>query len=42
VVGFTDADLGSSTLLRQAIPEPASAALFGIGLLGLAGLRRRR
>ena len=42
VVAFTDADLGSSTLLLQAIPEPASAALFGIGLLGLAGLRRRR
>ena len=25
-----------------AIPEPASALLFGVGLIGLAGLRRRR
>ena len=41
VVGFTDSDLGSSALLQQAIPAPASAALFGIGLLGLAALRRR-
>jgi hypothetical protein len=24
------------------VPEPASIAIFGLGLLGLAGLRRRR
>jgi hypothetical protein len=42
VVGFTNADLGGSTLVQQAIPLPASAALFGSGLLGLLGVRFRR
>jgi hypothetical protein len=47
---FLDFD-GPSTLLTMtpiladigtAVPEPASLALFGAGLLGLAGLRQRR
>jgi hypothetical protein len=42
VVGFIDADLGGSALVQQAIPLPASAALFGSGLLGLIGVRFRR
>ncbi len=42
VVGFIDAELGGSTLVQQAIPLPASAALFGSGLLGLLGVRFRR
>jgi len=42
VVGFTNADLGASALVQQAIPLPASAALLGSGLLGLLGVRFRR
>jgi hypothetical protein len=33
---------GIDGMAVQAIPEPASMALWGIGLLGLCGLRRRR
>jgi len=46
VFGFTDADLNGSMFvpqpMRQPVPEPASAALFGIGLLGLTGTLGRR
>lgn len=35
--------LGGRAVYRLApVPEPASAALMGLGLLGLAGLRTRR
>ena len=33
---------GISGQQKTAVPEPASIALLGAGLLGLAGLRRRR
>jgi hypothetical protein len=34
--------ISGGSLVVGAIPEPASVAIFGTGLLGLAGLRRRR
>ena len=39
-VGFSGGADGSSNL--QAIPEPATLALFGLGLTAVVGLRRRR
>lgn len=36
------AGLINDPILTSKVPEPASLALFGLGLAGLAGLRRRR
>jgi hypothetical protein len=36
------AGLINDPILASKVPEPASLALFGLGLAGLAGLRRRR
>jgi len=44
---MTDSEAGDSGALNSwgitaAVPEPASLALFGLGMMGLAGSRRRR
>jgi PEP-CTERM motif len=36
------ADSGGAGLPVRAVPEPASLAVFSAGLIGLAGVRRRR
>ena len=41
VVGFTSADLGTSVFATEQVPEPATMALLGFGIAGLATLRRR-
>jgi len=42
VGGANSMQIGEAALQGTIVPEPASAALFGIGALGLAGFRRRR
>lgn len=37
-----DSQIQLTGTLRNYVPEPASFGLVGIGLIGLAGLRRRR
>lgn len=40
--GTCFAGLVNDPIITSKVPEPASLALFGLGLAGLAGLRRRR
>jgi hypothetical protein len=40
--GVCFAGLINDPIITSKVPEPASLALFGLGLAGLAGLRRRR
>lgn len=40
--GFTGAAIDDITDLSSAIPEPVSLALVGLGLVGMAGTRRRK
>jgi hypothetical protein len=40
--GVCFAGLINDPIITSRVPEPASLALFGLGLAGLAGLRRRR
>jgi hypothetical protein len=45
VFGVSDADLtaaGASFTPQQFVPEPATLALFGLGLFGIAVTRKRR
>ncbi len=41
VLGVTNADLGAALFVQQSVPEPASMALFGLGIAGLGFARRR-
>jgi len=40
--GTTSNNTGSATFYGNSIPEPTSIAIFGLGLLGLAGAARRK
>jgi hypothetical protein len=39
---FVGLDFGDSHSWERRIPEPATLALFGLGLAGLAGMRRKK
>ena len=41
VLSINEVSTANANVVISEVPEPAAAALFGFGLLGLAGLRRR-
>jgi hypothetical protein len=41
-VSDNQGDLGSGSLSFSAVPEPGTLAAFGVGLLGMSAVRRRR
>jgi len=41
-IGFSPAFSGTATVVASAVPVPAAVWLFGSGLVGLAGIARRR
>ena len=41
-IGNTSAGINAIAFAPSIVPEPTTLAIFGIGLVGLAGMRRRR
>ena len=42
ILSINEVTTANANVVISEVPEPAAAALFGFGLLGLAGLRRRK